>query len=105
MYSEPMHYQKLVRDRIPAIIRQKGEEAVTHVADEAEYCEKLKEKLSEEVEEFKRDENIEELADILEVLDAIVDYKKFDRNEIETVKKKKAQEKGLFTERIILDEA
>jgi len=64
-----------------------------------------KDKLLEEAEEFKKDENIEEFADILEVIDPIADYKKFDRKEIEKVREKKAEERGKFRDKIILDES
>lgn len=100
-----MKYNKLVRDKIPEYIRKKGGTSVTHIANEAEYWQKLKEKLIEEIEEFKKDENAEEFADILEVLDAIADYKKFDREEIQRIKTKKAEERGKFKDRIILDES
>ena len=100
-----MKYNKLVRDRIPEIIRKKGDAAITHIADEAEYWQKLKEKLLEEVQEFQKDSNVEELADILEIIDAIIDFKKFDREEVQRVKSKKAEERGVFKERIILDES
>lgn len=75
-----------------------------HVADNKEYWKRLKEKLNEEVDEFVNDESPEEFADILEVLDAIADYKQFDRNKIQEIKRRKAQEKGVFKDRIILDE-
>lgn len=100
-----MKYNKLVRDKIPEYIRKKGGNPISHIADDAEYWQKLKEKLVEEMEEFKKDENIEEFADLLEVIDAIADYKKFDRNEVEKVKEKKAKERGKFKDRIILDES
>lgn len=100
-----MKYNKLVRDKIPEYIIKKGGTPITHVADDVEYWQKLKEKLLEEIEEFKKDENAEELADILEVLDAIVDYKKFDKSEVEKIKNKKTDERGKFKERIILDES
>ena len=98
-------YNKLVRDKIPEIIRKKGDVPVTHIADEMKYWQKLKEKLLEEVQEFQKAENVDELADILEVLDAIIDFKKFDRGEVQQVKAKKAEERCAFKERIILDES
>ena len=100
-----MKYNKLVRDKIPEYIRGKGETAVTHIADEAEYWQKLKEKLLEEIDEFTKAENADELADILEVLDAIIDYKQFDRAELAILKAAKAEKRGKFQDRIILDES
>lgn len=98
-------YDKLVRDKIPEYIRGRGGDPVSHVADEAEYWQKLKEKLSEETEEFKKDESKEEFADLLEVIDAIAEYKKFNSQEITEVRDKKAEERGRFKNRIILDES
>lgn len=103
--SIPMKYNKLVRDNIPEIIRKKGEKAVIHIAGDEEYWQKLKEKLDEEVKEFTKDETIEEIADILEVIDAICEYKKFDAKEAQAVKDKKAKERGKFKKKIILEES
>jgi len=50
-------------------------------------------------------ENIEEMADILEVIDAICDYKKFDKDELQKTKNKKAEDRGKFRDKIILDES
>lgn len=105
MGNKIMKYNKLVRDKISEYIKKKGGNPITHIANEAEYWRKLKEKLLEEVEEFNKDENIEELADIFEVLDAIAEYKGFDKDEVNRIRDKKTEEKGKFKERIILDES
>lgn len=99
-----MKYNKLVRDKIPEYIRKKCGAPVSHIASDEEYWEKLKEKLAEEFEEFKKDESKEEFADLLEVIDAIADYKRFDKKEIDAIRDKKADERGRFKEKIILDE-
>lgn len=100
-----MKYNKLVRDKIPEYIKSKGGTPITHVADETEYWSKLKEKLLEEIEEFRKDESVEEFADILEVIDAIADHKNFSIEEVQKIKEKKAEEKGKFKDRVILDES
>lgn len=100
-----MKYNKLVRDNIPEIIRKKGGMPIFHVAEDMEYWQKLLAKLLEEFTEFKADESLEEFADILEVVEAIALYKKFDQKIIEQTKVKKAEERGKFNKRIILDES
>lgn len=100
-----MKYNKLVRDKIPEYIKKKGGTPITHIADEVEYWQKLKEKLLEEAEKFKKDETIEELSDLLEVIGAIIDYKGFSRDEIQKIRDQKAEERGKFKNRIILDES
>jgi predicted house-cleaning noncanonical NTP pyrophosphatase (MazG superfamily) len=62
-----MKYNKVVRDKIPEIIEADNCNLKTHIANEEEYWEKLKEKLNEEVQEFIKEDTKEELADILEV--------------------------------------
>lgn len=103
--GKDMKYDKLVRDKIPEYIKSKGGTPITHIADDAEYWQKLKEKLVEEFDEFKKDESLEEFADLLEVIDALAEYKNFDRAAIEAIKRKKAEERGKFRGRIILDES
>ena len=73
--------------------------AITHVASDSEYLLKLKEKLTEEVKEYLGSGQEEELADILEVIYALSTPAK-----LEMLRKKKAEEKGAFKDKIILDE-
>jgi len=98
-------YDKLVRDNIPEIIRAKGVEPKLHIADDAEYWTKLKAKLAEEVAEFAESESAEELADIWEVIEAIMEYKGYTPAGVGAAKVKKAAERGGFKKRIILEES
>jgi predicted house-cleaning noncanonical NTP pyrophosphatase (MazG superfamily) len=100
-----MQYNKLVRDKIPIIIQNKGQTAKFHKANGDEFWQKLKEKLLEECQEFLASENEEELADIQEVLLEIMRYKKLDTNSIENIRLKKHEERGGFQGRIILEES
>jgi len=99
-----MKYNKLIRDKIPEIIKNDNKVPSIHTANNEEYWEKLKAKLIEEVDEFLEESNEEELSDVLEVIDAVCEFKNFDEEEIEKLKKEKAKKRGKFNKRIILDE-
>lgn len=95
---------KLVRDFIPKIIAEEQKRVpYSYRADDEEYWNRLKEKLLEEVNEFiNSKDDISELADILEVIEAIISFKKISFDEITIIKNKKAQSHGAFNDRIIL---
>lgn len=98
-------YNKLVRDNIPEIILATGMTPTVHCADDTEYWEKLREKLQEEVNEFLTESNeTEELADILEVIDAICEHKGVDRVTLQETQKRKRETRGGFKKRIILEQ-
>jgi predicted house-cleaning noncanonical NTP pyrophosphatase (MazG superfamily) len=94
--------EKLVRDKIPEIIKKNGDVPHTRTADDEEYWSKLLEKLEEEVEEFFENNDIGEMIDIIEVLEAMCAYKKFSIWTLYQLKRKKAKERGKFLKRIIL---
>ncbi len=96
-------YNKLVRDKIPEIAKSKGQKAVIHTAGDKEYRRQLLAKLQEEVQEFSQEPSLEELADVLEVINAIIDFQGYDRDRLERVRQKKHTERGGFRERIILE--
>lgn len=100
-----MIYHKLVRDNMPEIIRQNGGKPKTRIAGPQEFWQKLKEKLQEEVTEFLESENMEEFADIREVIDAMCTFKSYSQRELARVKTEKAKQRGTFSKRIILIES
>ncbi|MBP9751770.1 MAG: nucleoside triphosphate pyrophosphohydrolase [Candidatus Moranbacteria bacterium] len=100
-----MKYDKLVRDRIIEIIEAKGEVAKWHVADDAEYRMKLRRKLLEEVEEFLAAESVEEMADVFEVIDALLTLKGWKREDVLKAQQEKRLKRGGFDGRIILEES
>lgn len=102
--DKPVVYDKLVRDLIPEHLAQNGVDFRIHIADDTEYEEKLFAKLSEEVLELARDKNIDEAADVLEVLDAVIAYKGFSKQEIEMTRRDKFEKRGGFSRKIILEE-
>jgi predicted house-cleaning noncanonical NTP pyrophosphatase (MazG superfamily) len=99
-----MLYNKLVRDQIPEIIKEKGKTPIIHIADEREYVKKLEEKLTEEVQEFLFAKSVEEMADVLEVLEALSQVRGFSMQEVEIYRKQKAEKSGKFLKRIVLEE-
>ncbi len=95
-----MKYNKLVRDRIPEILDKKGVPYEKRIANDIEYKEELIKKLEEEIVEFKEAGSVEELADILEVVDAL--KKLPDYVNVIGVQKTKREEKGGFEKRLIV---
>lgn len=101
-------YNKLVRDKIPEIIRQSGKSATCITLDHDAYIAELRKKLQEETEEYLQAANdsdaLEELADILELLHALAAVHKGSPEELEQVRAKKAKERGGFKEAVFLIE-
>ena len=85
-------YNKLVRDKIIDIIEADGRKAEYRILDNVEFRNELNKKLQEEVHEYLEDNNVEELADIVEVIYAILDSKNVSIDEFETIRKLKVKE-------------
>ena len=96
--------QKLVRDGIPDLMLQNGQTPHTRILDDMEYRKELENKLQEEVEEYLMGKNEEELADILEVLDAIIEENNFSWENILKIKRAKKESRGGFKKKIFLIE-
>lgn len=96
-------HNKLVRDKIPQIIAARGEQCETHIADDAEFLVKAKEKLGEEVAEFVESDNPEELADLLEITYATAVTLGVSEEKLNDIRQQKRGERGGFEKRIILE--
>ena len=95
-------YEKLVRDNIPAMIEEQGETPLIRTLDDEEYIRRLDEKLREETEEYMEDGSMEEMADILEVMRAIILARGHSWEEVEEMRKAKAAKNGAFEKRVYL---
>lgn len=98
-------YNKLVRDKIPEIIKAEGKELKTRILDDAEYLDALVSKLKEEVAEFEADHSIKELADVTEVIRALMDELGITKDELEKNRAERAESRGAFKDKIFLIEA
>ena len=97
-------YHKLVRDRIPEIIELSGKRCVTEILSDEEYIRMLDAKLDEELSEYHQDQNIEELADLLEVVYAAAIARGYTLEQLEEVRAEKADKRGGFAKKILLKE-
>ncbi|OOM78316.1 hypothetical protein CLPUN_19250 [Clostridium puniceum] len=95
-------YNKLVRDKIPKIIKADGRECETLIVAGEEKYKLLEEKLQEEVNEFLEDKNLEELADVMEVLFGLADSLGYSEEELLKTRDKKREERGGFKDGIVL---
>ena len=97
-------YNKLVRDRIPEIIQASGKMCSTEILSDEEYQKQVDAKLDEELAEYHKDQNIEELADLVEVIHAATLARGYSLEELERVRDEKIAKRGGFEKRILLKE-
>lgn len=95
-------YDKLVRDLIPEVIEMSGKSVEYEVVDKVLGYQYLLRKLEEEVLEFKQDQNLEELADILEVIISLANKLGYSETELLTLRKQKKAKRGGFEKNIVL---
>lgn len=96
-------HNKLVRDRIPEIIEKSGKTAVFRTLSDEEYLKMLDQKLTEELDEYLSDKSMEEIADLLEVVCAVVKARGSSMEEVEKIRLSKREKRGGFEERIFLE--
>lgn len=99
-------YNKLVRDKIPNIIEEKGETPVIKTLDAIEYKKELEKKLYEEYKEVieaNGEEYIEELADMLEVIRTLAKLENKSLDDVILIADKKKEKRGAFDKKIFLE--
>ena len=97
-------YNKLVRDLIPEIIQTAGKTCVTEVLSDEGYLRMIDAKLDEELSEYHKDQNIEELADLFEALYAATKARGYILEQLEAVRAEKAAKRGTFEKKLLLKE-
>lgn len=95
-------YNKLIRDNIPEIIDMDGKKSNIKVLDNDEYLKSLNSKLQEELDEYYEDGNIKELADLVEVIYAILNHKEVSIEEFEKIRLNKKITRGGFDKKLFL---
>jgi len=95
-------YHKLVRDKIPSIIAQNGKNANTTTLNDKQYTAALEKKLKEETREYLRSKDLTELADILEVVEALAKNQGASFEDVLALKQQKQTTNGAFEQRIFL---
>lgn len=95
-------YDKLVRDRIPEIIESSGNKCEIEVVSDEVALEYLYKKLNEEVSELLEDKNLDEIADVMEVLFAIGSKYGYSEEDVLNRRNEKKDARGGFKDNLIL---
>lgn len=100
-------YEKLVRDKIPEIIKANGQKGFFRILEDEEYQIKLNEKMKEELIEYltsnSEREAVQELADMSEIIDAILELKGVSKEKFCAFKQKRKEDRGGFQKRLLLE--
>ena len=96
-------YNKLVRDKIPEIINKNNAVCKVKILNNEEFLKGLNQKLQEELNEYLESGDIEELADLEEVIRAILDAKNTTYKEFEEIRQTKVIKRGAFKNKIFLE--
>ena len=97
-------YHKLVRDKIPEIIEASSKICICEILSDEEYLKMIDAKLDEELTEYHQDQNLEELADLLEVIRAAAVARGYTLDDLERVRAEKAEKRGVFEKKLLLKE-
>ena len=95
-------YNKAIRDKIPEIIKLSGKNCDVKKLNNSEFLVELEKKLIEELTEYQESKDVEELADMLEVIYRISELRGITSNELENIKNEKAKKRGKFNDNLFL---
>jgi len=102
MTSSSENGPKVVRDRIPEIIRNSGRECAVKELSDPEFLVELERKLGEELTEYLESKELEELADLLEIISRIAELRGSSKENLEALRLQKKLEKGGFEKNLLL---
>lgn len=97
-----IYYNKAIRDKIPEIIQKDDHTCNVKTLSDDEFLKELEKKLVEELNEYQKSKNVEELADILEVIHRISSLKGTTPEQLEAIRKEKATKRGSFEKNLFL---
>ena len=98
-------YNKAIRDKIPEIIADSGKKYSLKQLDDISFLSELEKKLNEEVNEYSESKDVEELADLLEVIYRISELRGVNPDELDEIRKDKAEKRGKFESNLFLIDA
>ena len=98
-------YNKAIRDKIPEIIADSGKKHNLKQLDDESFLAEIEKKLIEEVNEYTESKNVEELADLLEVIYRISELRGVNSDELDEIRKDKAEKRGKFNSNLFLIDA
>ena len=102
-------YNKLIRDKIPEIIKQDNAVAKIRILNDQEYFDELFKKLIEEIKEAEESKDnkkdlTKEIGDAYEVIDALIEHFGLSKDEILDLQKERREKRGGFNQRLFLEE-
>jgi predicted house-cleaning noncanonical NTP pyrophosphatase (MazG superfamily) len=98
-------YNKAIRDKIPEIIAESGKKYNLKHLDDTSFLAELEKKLTEEVNEYSESKDVEELADLLEVIYRISELRGVNSDELDKIRRNKAEKRGKFDSNLFLIDA
>ena len=98
-------YNKVIRDKMPEIIADSGKKYTLKQLDDASFLAEIEKKLIEEVNEYAESKDVEELADMLEVIYRISELRGVNSDELDEIRKDKAEKRGIFANNLFLIDA